>query len=106
MSKTIVKVTKSGNRYNAVDKDGVKYTSQITTGARKRAFANGTALEQRVNKSGKNYWWAVPMSEFESTTTPVVDLSQVEVPTDHAEVLNFIHTSYDLKPKGLSLIHI
>ena len=101
MSKTIVKVTKSGNRYNAVDKDGVKYTSQITTGARKRAFANGTALEQRVNKSGKNYWWAVPMSEFESTTTPVVDLSQVEVPTDHAEVLNFIHTSYDLKPKGL-----
>ena len=101
MSKTIVKVTKSGNRYNAVDKDGVKYTGQITTGARKRAFANGTALEQRVNKSGKNYWWAVPMSEFESTTTPVVDLSQVEVPTDHAEVLNFIHTSYDLKPKGL-----
>ena len=101
MSKTIVKVVKSGNRYNAIDKDGVKYTGQITTGARKRAFANGTALEQRVNKSGKNYWWAVPMSEFESNSTPTVDLSQVEVPTDHAEVLNFIHTSYDLKPKGL-----
>ena len=101
MSKTIVKVVKSGNRYNAVDKDGVKYTGQITTGARKRAFANGTALEQRVNKSGKNYWWAVPMSEFESTSIPTVDLSQVEVPTDHAEVLNFIHSSYNLKPKGL-----
>ena len=26
MSKTIVKVVKSGNRYNAFDKDGVKYT--------------------------------------------------------------------------------
>jgi nitric oxide reductase NorQ protein len=101
MSKTIVKVVKSGNRFNAVDKDGVKYTGQITTGARKRAFANGTALEQRVNKSGKNYWWAVPMSEFESNSIPTVDLSQVEVPTDHAEVLNFIHSSYNLKPKGL-----
>tara|TARA_R100001443_G_scaffold67919_1_gene76635 strand:+ start:3826 stop:5034 length:1209 start_codon:yes stop_codon:yes gene_type:complete len=101
MSKTIVKVVKSGNRFNAVDKDGVKYTGQITTGARKRAFANGNALEQRVNKSGKNYWWAVPMSEFESISTPTIDLSQVEVPTDHAEVLNFIHSSYNLKPKGL-----
>jgi len=101
MSKTIVKVVKSGNRYNAIDKDGVKYTGQITTGARKRAFANGNALEQRVNKAGKNYWWAVPMSEFESNSTPTIDLSQVEVPTDHAEVLNFIHSSYNLKPKGL-----
>ena len=59
------------------------------------------ALEQRINKSGNQYWWAVPMSEFEATETPTIDLSQVEVPTDHAEVLNFIHTSYDLKPKGL-----
>ena len=101
MSKTIVKVVKSGNRYNAFDKDGVKYTGQITTGARKKAHKNGMALEQRINKSGNQYWWAVPMSEFEATETPTIDLSQVEVPTDHAEVLNFIHTSYDLKPKGL-----
>ena len=101
MSKTIVKVTKSGNRYNAVDKDGVKYTGQITTGARKRAFANGTALEQRVNKSGKNYWWAVPMSEFEATQVPVIPVPSVDVPSGHSEILNFIHSSYDLKPKGL-----
>ena len=101
MSKTIVKVVKSGNRYNAFDKDGVKYTGDITTGARKKAFNNGMALERRINKSGGKYWWAVPMSEFEATEAPTIDLSQVEVPTDHAEVLNFIHTSYDLKPKGL-----
>ena len=62
----VVQVVKSGNRFNAWDKDGVKYTSSITTGARKRAYENGTALEQRVNKKGKNYWWAVPMSVFES----------------------------------------
>ena len=34
MSKTIVKVVKSGNRYT-FDKDGVKYTGQITTGGKK-----------------------------------------------------------------------
>ena len=53
-------VEKSGNRFNAFDANGVKYTSQITTGARKRAFKNGNALEQRVNKAGKNYKNRVP----------------------------------------------
>ena len=101
MNNLVVKVEKSGNRYNAFDNDGNKYTSQITTGARKRAFNNGTALEQRVNKAGKNYWWAVPMSVFESTSTPQVVVPSVDVPTDHSEVLNFIHSSYSLKPQGL-----
>ena len=101
MSNIVVKIEKSGNRYNAWDADGNKFTSQITTGARKRAYENGTALEQRVNKAGKNYWWAVPMSVFESTSAPVFDTSSIEVPEDHAEILNFIHDSYKLKPKGL-----
>ena len=30
MDKLIVKIEKSGNRYNAFDKDGVKHTSDIT----------------------------------------------------------------------------
>ncbi len=97
----VVQVVKSGNRYNAWDSDGNKFTSQITTGARKRAYENGMALEQRVNKAGKNYWWAVPMSVFEQSSAPVIDVSSVDVPSDHAEVLNFIHSSYSLKPQGL-----
>jgi len=97
----IVEVVKSGNRFNAFDADGNKYTSEITTGARKKAFNNGMALERRFNKSGNQYWWAVPMSEFEKSKAPVFDVSSVEVPSDHAEVLNFIHSSYDLKPQGL-----
>jgi|TARA_B100001094_G_scaffold280852_1_gene291938 nitric oxide reductase NorQ protein len=101
MNSIVVKVEKSGNRFNAWDSDGNKYTSQITTGARKRAYENGTALEQRVNKAGKNYWWAVPMSVYESTTVPQVVVPSVDVPTDHAEVMNFIHNSYSLKPQGL-----
>ena len=101
MNNIVVKVEKSGNRFNAWDVNGNKYTSQITTGARKKAYNNGMALEQRVNKSGNHYWWAVPMSEFEKTSAPVIDVSSIDVPQEHGEMLNFIHSSYNLKPKGL-----
>jgi nitric oxide reductase NorQ protein len=97
----IVKVEMSGNRYNAFDKDGVKYTSAMGTGTRKRAYQQGMALERRVDKNGRNFWWKVPMSEFEATCAPVIDVSSVDIPTEHAEVLNFIHSSYGLKPQGL-----
>ena len=100
MNNIVVKIEKSGNRYNAWDADGNKYTSQISIGARKKAYENGTALEQRVNKAGKNYWWGVPMSEFEANSIPV-NTGDVEVPQEHQEVLNYIHTSYSLKPTGL-----
>ena len=103
MNNIVVRVEKSGNRFNAFDADGVKYTSQITTGARKKAFNNNMALEQRVNKSGKNYWWAVPMDMYEATTKPVVPTSSVDVPAEHDEVVNFIHNSYSLKPQGLMM---
>jgi len=101
MNNTIVKIEKSGNRFNAWDADGVKYTSQIGTGTRKRAYQANMALERREGKNGRIYWWKVPMSAFEATTAPVIDTSSVDVPTDHAEVLNFIHSSYNLKPTGL-----
>ena len=100
MNNIVVKIEKSGNRFNAWDINGNKYTSQISIGARKKAYDNGTALEQRVNKAGKNYWWAVPMSEFEVNSIPV-NTGDVEVPQEHQEVLNYIHTSYSLKPTGL-----
>ena len=38
---------------------------------------------------------------MKATAAPVIDTSSVDVPTDHAEVLNFIHSSYNLKPTGL-----
>ena len=102
MNKTIVQIVKSGNRFNAWDKDGVKFTSQISNGTRKSAFNTKMALEQRVNKNGKTFWWKVPMSVFENTTAPIItETLSVNVPTDHAEVLNFIHSSYNLKPQGL-----
>ena len=103
-SKKVVKVVKSGVRFNAWDADGNKYTGQITTGARKKAYANGNALEERVNKSGKTYWWPVPMSVYEATENSFnapQHNTEIEVPEGHEEVVNFIADSYKLKPKGL-----
>jgi nitric oxide reductase NorQ protein len=101
MNKLVVKIEKTGNRYNAYDIDSNKYTSLISTSTRKKAYISGMALEKREGKNGRTYWWKVPMSEFESISVPVLDVSSIEIPTDHAEVLNFIHDSYKLKPKGL-----
>ena len=101
MNNTVVQIIKSGNRFNAWDKDGVKYTSEISNSTRKGAFTNGMALEQKVNKNGKDFWSRVPMSVFEATSAPVIDTTGIDIPTDHAEVMNFIHNSYNLKPQGL-----
>jgi len=105
MNSTVVKIVKSGVRFNAFDSKGQKFTSQITTGARKKAFANNMALEQRVNKAGKTYWWAVPMTMYEATESNAMDTPQhkgeVEIPSGHQDVVDFIQQSYGLKPKGL-----
>ena len=101
MNNVVVKIEMSGNRYNAYDVDGNKLTSKIGTGTRKNAFEAGMALERTLNKSGNPYWRKVSMSEFEASSVPEFDMSSIEVPSEHAEVLNFIHSSYKLKPKGL-----
>ena len=101
MNNVVVKIEKSGNRFNAFDSEGNKHTSDISTSTRKKAYLSGMALERRTGKNGRTYWWKVPMSQFETVSVPEFDVSSVDVPTDHTEVLNFIHDSYKLKPKGL-----
>jgi len=104
MNNLVVRIEKSGNRFNAWSADGTKYTSEIVTSTRRGAFEKGMALERRTGKNGRTYWWKVPMEMYEATTTPTLpDMSSVDVPTDHAEVLNFIHNSYSLKPTGLMM---
>ena len=105
MSKTIqtptdvVRCEFSGNRANAWDTDGNKRTSEITVGARQKAANGGYLLGRFINKAGKAYWkrWDGEI------TTPETHSPSVDVPTDHAEVLNFIHTSYSLKPRNLMM---
>ena len=98
----IVRIEKSGVRFNAWDTNGVKRTSEITTGARKRAFEGGYLLGRFQMKNGKFQWRKVADSVAE-TSSPVENTPSVDVPTDHAEILNFIHNSYSLKPKMLMM---
>ena len=72
MNNLVVKMEKSGNRYNAYDSDGNKYTSKIGTSTRRSAFEKGMALERRTGITGKTYWWKVPMELFDEST---MDLS-------------------------------
>jgi MoxR-like ATPase len=99
---TIVKIEMSGNRFNAFDKDGTKWTHSIITSTRKSTFKANKALEMR-EKNGRTYWWKVPMENFNSINTSIIPdkPSDVEVPEGHAEILEFIKDSYKLKPKGL-----
>ena len=104
MNKTpiIVEIIKSGNRYNAWDSSGKKWTAEIGTGTRKKAYKAGMALERRTGKTGKTYWWKVSKDHFKSTPNlPTVNTSEVEVPEGHEEVVDFIMNSYGLKPVGL-----
>ena len=98
---TIVKVEKSGNRFNAWDSDGNKLTSHIRTGTRKGAYNAGMALECREGKGGRIYWWKVPMEQFGAVSHVPTTPSDVEIPEGHEEVVNFIANSYGLKPQGL-----
>ena len=104
MNKTpiIVEIIKSGNRYNAWDSSGKKWTAEIGTGTRKKAYNAGMALERRTGKAGRTYWWKVSMDNFKSTPNfPTVNTSEVEVPEGHEEIVDFIMNSYGLKPVGL-----
>ena len=99
---TVVRIDMSGNRYNAVTKEGVKFNSLMGTHKRKSAHENGNALKlfEYDTGSGRRYWAEVPMSEFDNNGVPEIP-EGVEVPEGHKEMLEFIHTSYSLKPESL-----
>ena len=95
----VVRCEWSGNRANAWDMDGNKRTSEITVGARQKAADGNYLLGKFEMKNGKFHWKRWDGEIVENTQ----DNTSIEVPTDHEEVLNFIHTSYSLKPRNLMM---
>ena len=96
----VVKVEARGSRLVAVDAKGNK-----VNGPSKKwktvAMDDGAALAEIIGSTGRPYWRPVPMDEFNTRANIPVPVEAVEVPSDHAEVLNFIHSSYKLKPGNL-----
>jgi nitric oxide reductase NorQ protein len=108
----VCRIEKSGNRYNAWSTDGVKYTSEITSGCRKNAYKGGYLVGRFPSTNGnKGFAWRRvtdkvmnALENSNSINTPNNEVSpSIDVPTEHAEVLSFIHGSYSLKPKMLMM---
>jgi MoxR-like ATPase len=96
----VVKVEVRGSRLVAVDAEG-----NTVKGPSKKwktiAADEGLALAAIEGSTGRPYWRPVPIDEFNSRANVPAAVEAVEVPSDHDAVLNFIHTSYKLKPSQL-----
>ena len=87
--------------YNAEGKEchTSKFPKQLWSNLKKSALAEGKALHYTGDG-----WKKVDMIHYEAA---VHEMAQPEpaldVPKEQAELMHMIHTSYDLKPKGMKM---
>ena len=97
---TVVKVEQRGTRLVALDVNGNK-----VNGPSKKwktvALEDNAALAEIIGSTGRPYWRPVPMDEFNSRANIPAAVEAVDIPEDNDAILNFIHTSYKLKPGNL-----
>ena len=103
----IVKIEMSGNRYNVYDQNGKKLTAPdklgLWTSKRKNAYKNKKALEQYKTSGGNIRWREVSMKSYEkagSASAPAPAF-KANISKEQKETINYIHSSYGMKPKGL-----
>ena len=83
---------------NQVDTN--QFEKKLWSNKKKSAIEEGKALWYGNTKG----WMKVPMAEYEKARKEAMQPEAApEVPAEHAELMNMIHTSYDLKPKGLKM---
>jgi len=87
--------------YNADGKEchTSNYPHKLWSNLKKTALAEGKALHY----TGEG-WKKVDMYNYDKMVQQKAEpMPAPEVPAEHAELMNLIHTSYDLKPKGLKM---
>ena len=93
-STKIIIVDVLGNQVDTKD-----FEKQLWSNMKKSAIAEGKALYY----SGAG-WKKVAMADYDRARKEAMQPETApEVPAEHAELMNMIHTSYDLKPKGLKM---
>jgi len=104
----IYKVEKVGSRFNLINTAGdVEADSTIVTSfLRKKAHKSNSAVRAHINKSGKKSFRMVDMNEYSDMLVKPINTelaeTVVENPTEHKEVLDFIHNGgIKLKPANL-----
>ena len=100
---TVVKVgsTSRSECGAALSADGTDFVSAISYQQRRNAFRSGRALQLMQTPSGNLRWSIVPMSEFDKSERALASEEVVNVPSAQQEMLDFIHSSYNLKPRSL-----
>ena len=79
--------------------DTKHFEKQLWSNMKKSAIAEGQALYY----SGAG-WKKVDMKEYDKAREAAITPQPLpDVPKEHAELMHLIHTSYDLKPKGLKM---
>lgn len=95
----VVQVVLHGTRLKAVDANGKSHS--VPGYRRQEAFDNSEALAQIIGSTGRPFWRAVPMDEFNKRANVGEEVQPLETGSDHEEQLQFIHNSYSLKPGNL-----
>lgn len=100
----VYKVIKVGSHFRMINSDGEQVNVGVNTGTRKKAFQQGKSLRAYVGKGGKKQYRLSEMSHFENMVKPLHMNAEVnvEVPSEHLAVKEFIHTqSVQLRPVSL-----
>ena len=104
MNTVIVKIEAVGNsRTRAVDAHGKDYSHEMPSYKRKQIGVGNYAI-RKEGSTGRTFWRNASKADWDATA-PVVTTTD-DISDDHKAVLDFIHTSYKLKPKGLIMNEI
>ena len=97
---TLVRVIRQGRSMKAISLDGEDLTSNIYYGTRKSALENNTALRYTGSK-----WVKFAMSAYEAEYQAAASIpstpENVDIPQEQLDAMEFIHTSFKLKPDAL-----
>ena len=101
---TIIKIEAVGNsRTKAVDAHGKDFSHEMPSYKRKQIGVGNFAV-RKEGSTGRTFWRQASKADWDATA-PVVTTTD-DISDDHKAVLDFIHTSYKLKPKGLIMNEI
>jgi len=96
---TLVKIIRDGRSMRAISQRGEDLASSIYYGTKKSALDNDAALQYNGAR-----WVRVAMSQYdaasEAATIPAGPES-IDLPQEQLDAMEFIHTSYRLKPEAL-----
>jgi MoxR-like ATPase len=101
----IVKIESlSATRTRAVAADGTDYSAEMPSYKRKQILAETGYAIRKEGSTGRVFWRSTSESEYNATKA--VETTVDDTPADHKEKVNYIHTSYKLKPRGLMMNEI